>query len=544
MQINSRWRRQRVPDENLETAVYNLLALSGVSVTQATTAETIRSHPRYPSLGAARDALHDWGLTAAAFRVDDALWDQIPLPALVHLHDDGGRFVIVQRVDAGGFRVLDPSSGWNDVPRADFLAQSSGATLVLDPPAQSAGERDFELQRRRERQERARQWVAWVAASVLALLAFSSFAIAAGANGRLWSLFALQIIGGGLSIALLQLQRDRSLPLIDRICSTRKNSGCQKVLRSSAASFLGVSMGEWGAMYFAGGGLALVIASLPSILEPVAVWVAVLSVAATPYSVFSLYYQGVVLRSWCILCSAVQTVVIAQVVWFVLASGSLLETTIAAPSIALSGFCLVAGAWLFLRSTVQRSRESERWRYQYRRLRQDPVVLRALLEQVPAVDLPCLAGDVEIGDATAAHELLVITHPHCGHCRRAHRQVQALVQRFPALLKLRFRFFGQQQQLGSFQAVEPILVHQLAGDSVRARRALTEAFVPGGAAATDSRSPHDPEVKAAWDTMQEWAVASGLRGTPTYFFDGRKIPATVELSDLAFLLNGLATDSE
>jgi hypothetical protein len=189
------WIRQRDASDNLAAALANLLSLLRVDVTLPTIRETLETHPHFPSLLSAADALREWRVVGQAFACRFEDLRNAPTPHLAHLRDHGGRFVAVERVVGGTVTIVDPETGRRELPVAEY-ARLFGEAVLLATPSPGAGETDYETKMREARREKALRLGTSAAAAVLAIVvlyllasrsALATCALGLGLPALLWT---------------------------------------------------------------------------------------------------------------------------------------------------------------------------------------------------------------------------------------------------------------------------------------------------------------------------------------------------------------------
>jgi ATP-binding cassette subfamily B protein len=86
------------------------------------------------SPAALTDGARKLGFRAESFKVEKELFKELPLPALVHLHDS--HWAILYRVDERFVYVADPATNLRRFHHDEFLRRWSGWTLLLEPTEQ------------------------------------------------------------------------------------------------------------------------------------------------------------------------------------------------------------------------------------------------------------------------------------------------------------------------------------------------------------------------------------------------------------------------
>lgn len=121
----------------------------------------------------------------------------------------------------------------------------------------------------------------------------------------------LYIVGMWISLVLLLKTHGFQLKTIDKLCSNKSGGDdCYSVIGSKGAFIAGeISWSDIGAVYF----LSMLVVSITFPFDENGLAYVLSSFIAFPYTVFSIYYQWKVVRSWCKLCLMVQIILLLLV---------------------------------------------------------------------------------------------------------------------------------------------------------------------------------------------------------------------------------------
>ncbi len=537
------WSKQKDDSDNLPTAMQNLLRQMDISVPRRSVQDALRGHPEFPSLLSARDSLASFGMESEAFRVAQEQLDQIPLPCLAHLHEDGGRFVIVNELASDQVTLLDPASGWSTVPRTDFAHRWSGRILAVAPTPETPVVPNPDDQRK-ERWESLRAGGLWVGGIALLSVWLGFLCLAYRQSPGLLALLSVKVMGILVSGLLVLESSGRGSSWMQKLCRVGSRSDCLSVLNSPASKLFGVvPMADLGVLYFLGGMVTMGLTAAAGVTALGCL--RGMSLATLPYVCFSVFYQARVVRQWCPLCLAVQALfVIELLLWLLLQDTNFAMWNGAGVGLMAVGFGLPGFLWVLVRPWQAQASQAEEWRYRFLRLIRDPGVMAQLFEKESAVVIPALSGDLTLGVTNAPFSLTLVTSPVCQYCAEAHEVAQRLVSRYPHQVRVTFRI------LGSEESGDPglLALHVLAlGVEGRSKDALTllhrwyqekPATVSSLLIAFPLRDC-DGSLEKARETLrktQSWAQCVGVQGTPTIFVNDRRLPRSLRLQDLEHLL--------
>jgi uncharacterized membrane protein len=324
--------------------------------------------------------------------------------------------------------------------------------------------------------------------------------------------------------------------LTDRLCNVTGKTGCDEILNTTAATLGGILLwSDVGLLYFSGSLLMSLLAGFQPVLWPL---VGGLALLALPYTVFSLYYQGVVARQWCTLCLGVQAVLLTEGV-LAIVQGVSLPVSWQPYAWAMAALLLPAFGWLALKPQLQQATEAEPLRQKLARFQNNPDLFAALLHQQTPAPAWLLDSVITLGNPNAEHVITVVTNPFCGPCGAMHEALEKLLAEHNTL-KANVIFTACDGPNGRSAQV---LRHLLALPET-ATEALTDWYKQPTKDYTTwaKRWPADPETVFMALVQQhcDWCQQAGIRATPTVFVDDYKLPELYHVEDLHFWAKHLA----
>jgi uncharacterized membrane protein len=301
---------KRAGEDNTVAVMQRAVRYFGIPVTRSSVKEALKSHSLYPTLKSICDVLEEWNVEHYPLKYDPAEIKDIDTPYIAHLGGGGGQLVFVTGSGNGKVTYYDSYSAKKETANQDFIEKCSGAVILLN-----TGERSGEKDYRKKWQEEAIDNSVLPVATGVAVLFIAVAAIHAFSTGSLLSgitpvlLLLAKLTGLTFSTLLVLHDYEVRLSLTDKLCHFNKATNCNTVLNDEASKIFGwIGWADTGFIYFLGGLLLL----LQNISANNYSLLAILSVLSLPYPVFSVYYQGSVLKKWCPLCLGVQLVLIIE----------------------------------------------------------------------------------------------------------------------------------------------------------------------------------------------------------------------------------------
>ncbi len=533
--------------DNSITAARHLLQLLKVRVTETTLADSVLTHPDYPSLLSISDSLQHWNMETAAIKATAEKLEALPVPFVVHLKTGGGKFMVVKKITPEEVVYLNEQGKEQSFAREDFLQRWDNVVLLAEA-GEASGEADYKKNQRKE------LWGVLFVPITLTLLLLLGIAQAGklmantSAGAIYYTAFLLFSFLGMLATGLLLWHEyDGDNPLLQKVCSAGKKSntrggrtGCETVLNSSASKIIGtITWSEIGFIYFTGGYLYLLIAGISSLP-----FVMALNILALPYIIFSIYYQAKVARQWCVLCLSVQSLLLLEFL-AALYTGYLtsqpFDRITFQPVIFLLSFLIPTFAWFFAKPSLYAARKGTHLRYQLARFKNNGEVFGAMLRHQPAMARGPAALGIRIGNPQAPNVLTKVCNPYCGPCAQAHPKIEALISESPDWqAQIIFTATGEDKDRRTAPAAHLLAIAGQKNEA-KTRQALDEWY---DAEEKDyerfaAKYPMNRELNLQKETlkaMDNWCKEAGITHTPTFFVNGYRLPdAYNDIADLKYI---------
>src|SRR5205085_2308338 len=240
----------------------------------------------------------------------------------------------------------------------------------------------------------------------------------------------LKLVGLAVCFLLLSFDIAKDNRIVRNLCSLIRPGGCELVMTSRASRIFNLTWSEIGFFYFSATTLFL-FAPLP--LEVKRVFLGVISFGTLPFSIFSLYYQGRILKTWCALCVLIQILLLLEVLFGsldLLSSGIIIQSARAGALISLCvAFTLPPALWNLMKSPAKRLLNSVPYQRAYNRLIKNREVFEALLRAQPIAPPGWSDIGITIGNPLATNTIIKVCNTHCTHCANAHLVLRRIVDK-------------------------------------------------------------------------------------------------------------------
>jgi len=529
--------------EHTVTATISFLKFLGVRVNASTVNETLQNHPDYPSLLCISDSLQGWNIPNAAGKLQPEDMDQLPTPFIACTRDRDTPMAIVTQVTGTHIDYYSPQKRKAvRLGREAFLKTWAGVYLIAEATSES-GEKDFGEHRRKGLSRSALP-----ALLVLMVVLFSLerlMSVYSGAVGAsLFIQYAAYVLGIGVTSLLLWYETDRNNPLLKIICTGLSKGSCETVLTSSKAKlFSWISWSEVGFFYFTGSLLTLLF------VPEAANLLAIASLLAMPYILFSVYYQWRVVQRWCTLCLAVQALLLAGGVNTLaggvntLAGASIKPFGLSAdvPLKGVSCFALPAVGWYSLKPYCLRLQRAVTLKREYLRLKFNSQLFGTLLKNQKQITAPVTSLGIDLGTPGAKNTLIKVCNPYCGPCATAHVKIEKLLEKHDNLqVKIIFTATTDTDDLRA-QPVKHLMAITEKDDGSLTKKALDDwwraekrdyEIFATQYPMNGELLKQDHKLKA----MSAWCKDMDIAATPTYFLNGYQLPDAYSVEDLEYFL--------
>ncbi len=536
------------PLENCEHTVVKLMRWLNAKITKTTLRDDLRTHPDYPSLLSISDTLNNYNIENIALKTNIENFSAFPVPFIAHIRDthNGEQvFTLVHRVAAGKIRYELPGKNkMVEEPTDEFAHRFAGHVLLLDGSGVRA-EENYSVRKNQEKRKQFFNALVLSAVPAIVLLYIISLFIQFPFSSVIFPVLflILTLAGSMVSFLLLLFDIDAHNPVLKDICQAGKKTNCSAVLQSKASGIMGISWSVIGFCYFSGMLLSLLMlgASHPGAL----LLTGSFTLLALPYTIFSVYYQWKIVRQWCVLCLAVQAILLLQVV--VAFTGGFLNHPVSA--LPLSGYFTVAfyfilpAIGLYVSLPALKGSKNGKAHYEgLQRLKHNQQVFEALLSRQKSIHHSTEGLGIPLGNPDAAWRIIKVCNPYCGPCARAHPILEELLHNNPgASVQIIFNVTGEDADPGTAPVKHLLAITQHYGEDIT-RQALDDWY---NAPEKDYSRFSDKypiekqqleQQKEKMEAMKKWCESMQISFTPTIFINRRQLPEMYSITDLKYFL--------
>ncbi|MES2425908.1 MAG: vitamin K epoxide reductase family protein [Bacteroidota bacterium] len=537
------------PKDNAPEAAFLLAEQLGAKISRSTLEKQITEHPDYPNFLSISDVLTGHGVDNLTAKFDKEKIIELPTPFITQVWGKKGvkQFTVVKEIANDYVHYYNPEAqAWSQTTVEDFLEKETDLVLLAEIEA-PVKEKDYEQKVKEEKRIRFSQSLV---AACIPLLLLATIVLAffnSGIGAVLPVTYAVLTLAGSMvTMLLLWYEVDQTNVVLQDICTAGKKINCGAILQSKDAKIFGISWSTIGFVYFAGSLITLLLSGVSNAGSLTALsW---LTLAASPYVVYSVYYQWRVAKQWCVLCLSVQAILVLQCAviftghWYYLtgilnngaAIGLLIPLTVA--------FAIPFIVVTLLIPALLKAKKNETLTMELQRLKHSPEIFNAVLEKQKAIVHDTNGLGITLGNPDAKVKIVKVCNPYCGPCARAHTPMEDLLHNNPDL-QVQIIFMASNEAgdkrtlpvkhlLAIAQKQQAELTEQALGDWYLAETKDYEVF--------SKKYPMNGELKKQdekVEAMKDWCAKTEIQFTPTFFVNGHQLPANYSVNDLKYFLS-------
>lgn len=412
------------------------LKVAGVSYNTQGLVIALHSHPFYPAISSVSQALIYVGIENKVYHADyDGILAKSSI-ALVHLNGEGNRFVLLLKTTDDEVFYYDAlENRYITLSKDEFIRQWSGTVLYLtdnslktvySPKSGSVILSGLGI---------VMLW-GGILVIIITLFYFN--------RSEYLIILLLKLAGIIVSVGLIGHTLNDNTGVIAAICRSAESFDCNKVLKSPV-SRLGrvISLSGIGMIYFTTGMVSVIIGYIARCEQTVILLLFYISVCCLPFIIFSVLYQGFILRKWCPLCMGVVSILMTEnILFYFYTEKQFLITEIwRAGTVVLFSFCMAALIFVFLETTVKQRVKIRNEEIAVLKLKRNPLVVSVLFRSQTPI-LTSVPSPVILGDETASVLITTVINPFCHPCSKVVNAIFKLLEKFPDKIKWEIGFDG------------------------------------------------------------------------------------------------------
>lgn len=435
-----------------------------------------------------------------------------------------GAFALVNNITDGSC-LLTFENGEKRLSLTELYDGWNGVIMTMHKRDQS-GEPEYEKNKKEEIASQTKTY-GYIALCIIGIFLGCIFNLCR-LNIILVGIIMVNAIGMYISYMLLQKQLHIPNKFADKLCGLAKESHCEDVTQSDGATFLGLfKLSEIGAAFFLVNFLALIFA------PQYAASYAIIAYLVLPFSFWSVWYQKVKAKSWCILCLITLALMWIQAglylageyyVWYESLIPALLCIGIMYGVVVISINKIMA--------LLEKKRKESIWKGEFMFLKSQDYVIQAYIEKSALYDVSTEnCSSIIFGDENAPRTITVFSNPYCSPCALMHKQIEGYPGKNVRVQYVMTYFSTDRSIINKYI----IAAYQQLGAS-RTWDLLSEWYNVGKQQGEAFFTPFNLDIQTEnvdmeFEKQQKWSKNDNLYGTPTVMFNGVAIEYPYEVSD-------------
>jgi len=518
-----------------------------VAVTSTTIQKELIAHPDYPSLLSMMEVIDNYGISSSGIKMPMKGFSQLTCPFIAQIKAPQTKlhlFAVVTQLNAASIVFFHPENNKIvELSLEQFSKIYAGTILVIEVNEHN-GQSDFVKIRQQENQSNLYNSLSLFLLPIMSLIACLFAYITHHSQALVPILFTLfTLLGCIICLLLLWHEIDEYNPVVRQICHAGKKVNCSAILNSDAAKIWGLSWSILGSTYFIGMLLSVLVGGITNIDNLFLLsWI---NLMALPYIVYSISYQWLIAKQWCVLCLAVQVILFLQFVTAYFGGFHRLQLFVALPysayiTIAVS-YAMVFTVLLILIPALEKAKDSGYKTISLKRLQHNPIIFEALLAKQKSIQHSTEGLGITLGNRNAAYKLVKVCNPYCWPCAQAHPIMEALLANNENLqIQILFTATTEENDIKT-PPVKHLLAIAAMGDEAMTRKALDDWYMAERKdyAAFAKKYPLNGELQEQDDkvkAMQDWCNKEEVRFTPYFFLNGYELPDIYSIKDLKYFL--------
>ena len=109
------------------------------------TINILKKNPYFPDLISISQTLSKLSIENVAIKTDYKQLSEISMPCIVHLHDNGGMYLVVKSIDENNITFIIEGNNEETQPKEEFIKSWSGYTLIINTENYNNTEKEYSI---------------------------------------------------------------------------------------------------------------------------------------------------------------------------------------------------------------------------------------------------------------------------------------------------------------------------------------------------------------------------------------------------------------
>jgi len=498
------------------------------------------SHPSYPSLNSLTGVLDHFGIRNYALEVPKTTetFPALPEMFLAFMKDDEHNdFALVLKSDQYCQLIYNDKDKVT-LSSEEFLKIWPGILLVIE---QEEGSQIEEIKRT--------HFTTWSLLLLFAAIISLYFLIDISIFPALHYLFSL----GGLGICILILYHEMGISskILDRFCSQdNKMTSCDAVMNSAGANILGsIKLSDIGIVYF----IALILSwNLLKVSNSSVYSIVLITVAALPFTFYSVYYQYRIVKKWCPLCLGVVIILWLQAFSLIFYENSIKTNPFSLESISIALLCFVFSfaLWQIAKERLESGKEFKTLKIEYYRFVRNYNIFKSLINRSSKIDTKIHGvHEIEFHSCTQIPKMkvVIVTSPLCGFCKEVHSLIESILTMKDKPINILVRFNVREDQYSIDRKIALRLLEIFTNDGpelcLESMHDIYGVMNPEDWLVKWNEAIDPQRVESSLTEAKKWCRSTNINFTPEILINGQPFPTEYKRTDLLLFIDDIIEDN-
>ncbi|MDH7445378.1 vitamin K epoxide reductase family protein [Aquimarina sp. 2201CG14-23] len=525
--------------EQLHTILKKLIIKNNIRIHKEELQLQLSSHPSYPSLHALTGVLDHFNIPNLALRVsvNPEILRNLPTCFIANMTLDAAEELVLVQKRNGKIKITTTANNVELIEEKDFLSRWNGVILAI------------------EKNENIKETKTSIYATatinrilvVLVGICVGYFLIMQP-NFFAQTHFVLSAMGLIISVFIVKHELGLQSSAANQFCNLSENTNCDTVLNSKGATIFKLfKLSDASIVTFATYCLSwmLFFISEANGLEILSI----VTLMAFPFVVYSVYYQYQVIKKWCPLCLGIAIVLVFQ--FMVVAADNFSSITLIFDSqevlILVLSLTSVIGAWNLLKPLIEKKESLQKTEITHYTFKRKFSLFKALYDESENLsEVNHFSKELVFGNKNADVELVMVTSPLCFFCKKAHSDIEYLLDKLRNNIKvvIRFNVNTSNQDSLLYQIVASLLeIYNTEGES-NTLKALREVYTEN----VDLQKWLDKQTNKTSNSFDDllndqhqWCKINAINFTPALYLNNRLFPQEYDRTDLIYFIDDFIT---
>ncbi|MCF6348125.1 MAG: thioredoxin domain-containing protein [Flavobacteriaceae bacterium] len=496
------------------------------------------SHPSYPSLHSVTGVLGHFNIKNMALEVPKNRETLFQLPtSFISIIIEKNEFVIVTQHE-NNIELLYSNKKKKIVSLDEFLEMWSGIIVVIEKDT-------FVIPNKKVTNTTLLNSVYVLSAIVILGLFFITKPSLFQSTH-----FVLSLIGIGISSLIVKHELGFQSKAIDKFCTATESTSCDAVLNSKGASISKhFKLSDINLIYFIGIALSWLFLVNFSTNNSTII---IISLITVPITLYSIYYQYIIIKKWCPLCLGIVAVLWLQCCTLFLAKTSFISIKLDFNSsfILFFSFLITATLWLFIKPLLKKQQELEKLEIEHYKFKRNFELFNAVYSKNEIINTqPIDSKEIVLGNKNALLRILIVTNPSCFYCKEAHTDLENILKKNSDTINITIRFninIKDKNSIAHRVTEKLIEIYNTESEElcIDALHEVYKSDVDLDKWIFKWGEPSNGIFNNLLKMQQDWCHENSINFTPALYVNGKQFPKEYNRSDLNYFIEDLIEQNE